>query len=216
MDFVRHRHAGGDPAGRKRLGRQRRRGVHDHRRSFGPVCGAMAADYLLAGRKWPGPRAGFNPAGWISWIVGFAVGSGRLSFQAWINVCPVRRWRRLSWVSCCISCCRRSGYAAEPWKCLRQPSKRRLQVPWLAISTGPRVVQTRGLVFRAWLVVSGKTGAIRTTHSRGTVLTSAIAASSPESAGANRRRRQRGAEPKVRCKSRPARPDMASRNRFLP
>ncbi len=42
--------------------------------SFGPVCGAMAADYLLAGRKWSGPRAGFNPAGWISWIVGFIVG----------------------------------------------------------------------------------------------------------------------------------------------
>jgi cytosine permease len=42
---------------------------------FGPVCGAMAADYLLAGRKWAGPRAGFNPAGWISWIVGFAVGA---------------------------------------------------------------------------------------------------------------------------------------------
>ena len=43
--------------------------------SFGPVCGAMMADYLLAGRKWPGPRAGFNMAGWISWIVGFAVGA---------------------------------------------------------------------------------------------------------------------------------------------
>ena len=43
--------------------------------SFGPVCGAMMADYLLAGRKWAGPRAGFNIAGWISWIVGFAVGA---------------------------------------------------------------------------------------------------------------------------------------------
>ncbi|MGD0653035.1 MAG: hypothetical protein ABSA16_01700 [Thermoguttaceae bacterium] len=43
--------------------------------SFGPVCGAMAADYLLSGRKWAGPRAGFNPAGWISWIAGFAVGA---------------------------------------------------------------------------------------------------------------------------------------------
>ena len=43
--------------------------------SFGPVCGAMMADYLLAGRKWPGPRAGFNAAGWISWILGFAVGA---------------------------------------------------------------------------------------------------------------------------------------------
>ena len=43
--------------------------------SFGPVCGAMAADYLLAGRKWAGPRAGFNPAGWISWVLGFIVGA---------------------------------------------------------------------------------------------------------------------------------------------
>jgi len=43
--------------------------------SFGPVCGAMAADYLLAGKKWAGPRAGFNMAGWISWLIGFAVGA---------------------------------------------------------------------------------------------------------------------------------------------
>ncbi len=43
--------------------------------SFGPVCGAMAADYLLAGKKWAGPRAGFNMAGWISWVVGFVVGA---------------------------------------------------------------------------------------------------------------------------------------------
>jgi cytosine permease len=42
--------------------------------SFGPICGAMTADYLLSGCKWPGPRAGFNPAGWISWAVGFIVG----------------------------------------------------------------------------------------------------------------------------------------------
>jgi cytosine permease len=46
--------------------------------SFGPVCGAMLADFLLAGRKWSGPRAGFNPAGWISWIVGFGVGAFNL------------------------------------------------------------------------------------------------------------------------------------------
>ncbi|MCU0874723.1 MAG: hypothetical protein MUE50_20520 [Pirellulaceae bacterium] len=43
--------------------------------SFGPICGAMTADYLLAGSQWPGPRAGFNPAGWISWAVGFVVGA---------------------------------------------------------------------------------------------------------------------------------------------
>ena len=43
--------------------------------SFGPVCGAMVADYLLSGGKWAGPRAGLNPAGWISWVVGAAVGA---------------------------------------------------------------------------------------------------------------------------------------------
>ncbi len=42
--------------------------------SFGPICGAMAADYILSGFKWAGPRAGFNPAGWLSWLVGFVVG----------------------------------------------------------------------------------------------------------------------------------------------
>lgn len=42
--------------------------------SFGPICGAMAADYILSGMKWAGPRAAFNPAGWISWLVGFVVG----------------------------------------------------------------------------------------------------------------------------------------------
>lgn len=43
--------------------------------SFGPVCGAMVADYLISGGKWSGPRAGFNPAGWISWVIGFIVGA---------------------------------------------------------------------------------------------------------------------------------------------
>jgi cytosine permease len=42
--------------------------------SFGPICGAMLVDYLLAGGKWSGPRAGFNPAGWIAWLAGFVVG----------------------------------------------------------------------------------------------------------------------------------------------
>jgi cytosine permease len=58
--------------------------------SFGPICGAMMADYLLAGRKWAGPRAGFNPAGWISWAVGFVVGiSGNLPYLCDIyNPCP--------------------------------------------------------------------------------------------------------------------------------
>ncbi len=42
--------------------------------SFGPICGAMCADYLLAGKRWAGPRAGFNLAGWAAWLLGFIVG----------------------------------------------------------------------------------------------------------------------------------------------
>ncbi|HEV2494631.1 MAG TPA: cytosine permease [Terriglobia bacterium] len=42
--------------------------------SFGPICGAMAADYVLAGNKWSGPREGINWAGYIAWALGFAIG----------------------------------------------------------------------------------------------------------------------------------------------
>jgi len=42
--------------------------------SFGPIIGAMVADYLLSGRKWPGPREGVNMAGYIAWAIGFVVG----------------------------------------------------------------------------------------------------------------------------------------------
>ncbi|HEY7838532.1 MAG TPA: cytosine permease [Terriglobales bacterium] len=47
--------------------------------SFAPVCGAMAADYWLAGKRWSGPRHGINWAGFAAWIVGFWIGDmGRL------------------------------------------------------------------------------------------------------------------------------------------
>jgi cytosine permease len=42
--------------------------------SFGPICGAIAADYLVSGKKWAGPRAGINWAGYIAWALGFTVG----------------------------------------------------------------------------------------------------------------------------------------------
>lgn len=42
--------------------------------SFGPICGAMAAEYLLEGGRWAGPRQGVNLAGYIAWALGFIVG----------------------------------------------------------------------------------------------------------------------------------------------
>ena len=42
--------------------------------SFGPICGAMTADYLLSGRRWAGPRQGVNWAGYVAWALGFLVG----------------------------------------------------------------------------------------------------------------------------------------------
>jgi len=54
--------------------------------SFGPICGAMTADYLLSGCKWAGPRAGFNIPGWISWAVGFVVGTWNSLFAGLLHV----------------------------------------------------------------------------------------------------------------------------------
>jgi cytosine permease len=49
--------------------------------SFGPICGAIAADYLLAGRRWAGPREGINWAGYIAWALGFVVGIAPFPFM---------------------------------------------------------------------------------------------------------------------------------------
>jgi len=57
--------------------------------SFGPVCGAMMVDYLLSGKKWAGPRAGWNLAGWISWVVGFIVGMLPLVSSVKIPAAPL-------------------------------------------------------------------------------------------------------------------------------
>ncbi len=42
--------------------------------SFGPVLGAMLADYLLSGCKWAGPRKGISVPGYAAWFIGFLVG----------------------------------------------------------------------------------------------------------------------------------------------
>jgi len=57
--------------------------------SFGPICGAMAVDYFLAGKTWAGPRPGWNVAGWISWAVGFVVGIAPLVGIANIPAAPL-------------------------------------------------------------------------------------------------------------------------------
>ena len=57
--------------------------------SFGPIIGAMVADYLLAGRKWSGPREGVNPAGYVAWAVGFVVGILPLDVLPFALLTPV-------------------------------------------------------------------------------------------------------------------------------
>ena len=57
--------------------------------SFGPVCGAMTVEYLISGKKWSGPRKGWNMAGWISWAVGFVVGMAPLVGIANIPAAPL-------------------------------------------------------------------------------------------------------------------------------
>ncbi|MDW8222145.1 MAG: hypothetical protein RMJ82_04260 [Gemmatales bacterium] len=42
--------------------------------SFGPVIGAMIADFALSGGRWSGPREGINWAGYGAWLIGFLVG----------------------------------------------------------------------------------------------------------------------------------------------
>jgi purine-cytosine permease-like protein len=49
--------------------------------SFGPICGAMVADYFLSGRKWAGPRKGINWAGYSAWALGFLAGILPLPFM---------------------------------------------------------------------------------------------------------------------------------------
>lgn len=42
--------------------------------SFGPICGAVAADYVRSGCRWAGPRTGINWAGYGAWSFGFLFG----------------------------------------------------------------------------------------------------------------------------------------------
>jgi cytosine permease len=53
--------------------------------SFGPVVGAMIADYLLSGKKWAGPRAGISVPGYGAWLIGFLVG---ISNHSWVGILP--------------------------------------------------------------------------------------------------------------------------------
>ncbi len=57
--------------------------------SFGPICGAMLVDYVLAGKRWAGPRPGWNVAGWVSWAIGFIVGIAPLVGIAQVPAAPL-------------------------------------------------------------------------------------------------------------------------------
>lgn len=53
--------------------------------SFGPVIGAMIADYLRSGGKWAGPREGISVPGYTAWLLGFIVG---ILGHPWVAVLP--------------------------------------------------------------------------------------------------------------------------------
>lgn len=53
--------------------------------SFGPVIGAMIADYILSSGKWAGPRQGISIPGYAAWLAGFVVG---ILGHDWVGVLP--------------------------------------------------------------------------------------------------------------------------------
>ena len=65
--------------------------------SFGPICGAMLADYLLSRGRWTGPRQGINLAGYLAWAVGFVIGilplipalAARTGATHWDQIAPL-------------------------------------------------------------------------------------------------------------------------------
>ena len=47
------------------------------------MIGAMIADYVRSGGKWPGPRAGVSVPGYAAWLLGFSfISEGAIPFAA--------------------------------------------------------------------------------------------------------------------------------------
>jgi cytosine permease len=61
--------------------------------SFGPIVGAMCADWYLSGKRWAGPREGINWAGYGAWALGFLVG---IAPVLGFNVQPAALWSYLT------------------------------------------------------------------------------------------------------------------------
>ncbi len=87
--------------------------------SFGPICGAMAADYILAGFKWPGPRVdSILLVGFRGRLVSSLVLGGSLD-PSWVlnSKCLVHPSQRSLSASCCTSSLPRLGSKVRLWKC---------------------------------------------------------------------------------------------------
>lgn len=59
--------------------------------SFGPIVGAMCAEYLLQKGDWKPAGENFNKSGWLAWALGFAVGVAP-NFNINVPFSPVCAW----------------------------------------------------------------------------------------------------------------------------
>ena len=150
-----------------------------------------------------GTPAGFNPAGWISWIVGFAVGAFNLvvdwllpcewatkampHLADWKDYVPVPPVAAMVVGFVLYLVLSLIGVAPGSWRCPRRPCEN-------ARERCRRFRKAHGLqpvgffcCSRVGDFASDRTDGIRTIHSPGRVFAAFAAASSPESAGAYRR-----------------------------
>ena len=165
-------------SGGHRLGRQSDLGVRGDRRLVRAGLRRNARRLPAVGPEMGGSPAGFNPAGWISWIVGFAVGAFNLvvewtpALADWKDYVPVPPVAALVVGFVLYLILASSVCKAESWRCRKRRRKH------FCGHEDRRRVQARTL---------GDFLCIRLSSPLATIVAYGRAASSPDSAGAYRR-----------------------------